>query len=330
MIKLPHCNSKRIKVLSILLLAFVLLTAALSGCHSPGQGSDKDSSSSNHEVPAETEDADALSDAQEKTDLSDAKSSGSQEDEILEADPAPQPQPQPQPQQKAPTAEDVPQQEPQAETPQVTGNGHIVAIDAGHQAHGNSAQEPIGPGASETKAKVASGTSGSVSGLQEYELTLQVSLKLRDELESRGYQVVMIRETNDVDISNAERAEIANTSGAEIFLRIHANGSDDSSVKGALTMAPTSGNPYVSNIAAESQTLANTILDTYCAATGFKKRTVMEVDNMSGINWCTIPVTIVEMGFMSNPEDDARMADEAMQYQMASGIADGVDQYFGQ
>ena len=206
----------------------------------------------------------------------------------------------------------------------------IIAIDAGHQRKGNSAQEPIGPGASATKPKVASGTHGNASGLNEYELTLQVSLQLRDELEARGYEVYMIRTTHDVNISNAERAQMAAAAGADILVRIHANGSDNTSISGALTMAPSNSNPYLTkSVISASQTLSRKIVDSFCAATGAKNQGVMSTDAMSGINWSTIPVSIVEMGYMTNRAEDLKMASASYQAKMVQGFANGIDAYYG-
>ena len=207
---------------------------------------------------------------------------------------------------------------------------HIVGIDPGHQGPNvdMSDLEPLGPGSTEMKAKASTGTQGAFTGLPEYQLNLDISLKLKDILEDRGYEVILTRTDNDTAISNKERAEYVADQGAEVYVRIHANGAESSSASGALTISPSSSNPYIPQLYEESNQLSQCILDSYCQATGFANLGVSYYDNMTGINWSSVPVTIVEMGFMTNEQDDQQMSDPDFQDTMAQGIADGIDSYF--
>ncbi|MBQ2985950.1 MAG: N-acetylmuramoyl-L-alanine amidase [Tyzzerella sp.] len=208
-------------------------------------------------------------------------------------------------------------------------NSAVVVIDPGHQLRGDSAKEPNGPGSSTMKARVTSGATGVATKVAEYVMNLNVSLKLKTELENRGYTVYMTRYTHDVNISNKERAEYATSVEADIAVRIHGNGSSNSSVRGAETYAPSAKNPYVSHLSKASISLSRCIIDAYCQATGFKNRGVFTSDTMTGINWSTVPVTIIELGYMSNAQEDRKMQDETIQNNMVQGIANGIDKYFG-
>ena len=152
-------------------------------------------------------------------------------------------------------------------------------------------------------------------------------IQLKEVLEQRGYQVVLTRESNNVPISCVQRAEVANNLNADVYVRIHANGSENSNAKGAMTICTTPNNPYNASIYGESKALSEAILDKYCEVTGCNKEYVWETDTMSGNNWSQVPVTIVEMGYMSNPEEDVLMQTAEYQQKMVQGIADGIDAY---
>ena len=142
----------------------------------------------------------------------------------------------------------------------------------------------------------------------------------------------MTRDNKESDLSESERAKNVNASGAQILISLHANGGEDSTEKGVEVMAPSYENPYwkdrTGNIK-KSNALADIILQSYCEETGLNAKGLYNVDNQILLNWSKVPSVVLEMGFMSNESDDAYMAEEEHQQEMAEGIADGIDLYFG-
>lgn len=203
-----------------------------------------------------------------------------------------------------------------------------IAIDAGHQARGNFATEPVGPGSSTRKAKVAGGATGVASHVPEYKLTLAVAKKLQKELQNRGYKVYMIRTKNNVNISNKKRAILANKSGSDIYIRLHGDSSNSRNVTGASGLYPSKANKYVSRLSSKSKKLSSCLLNAYCKKTKIRNRGLVTRDDLTGTNWSKIPVSLIEMGFMSNPAEDKKMQNSKFQTKMAKGLADGIDAYF--
>lgn len=202
----------------------------------------------------------------------------------------------------------------------------IICIDPGHQQKGNKNLEPIGPGSSNKKAKVSQGTAGVGSKKAEYEVNLEAANILKEILIKKGYKVIMTRESHDVNISNAERAEISNKANANITIRIHCDSLKDSSKTGATILVPSKESKYTKNIYDESKAFGDILKDNL-KSQNIKVNGVIERNDITGFNWSIVPVVILEMGFMSNFNEDRMLCDKNYQERLMNIVSDAIDNY---
>jgi N-acetylmuramoyl-L-alanine amidase len=200
--------------------------------------------------------------------------------------------------------------------------GYVVVLDPGHQQTPNRDQEPLSPTMSGSKDKVSSGTQGVKTGRPEYEVNLEIGLLLRAYLEELGCTVYMTRTENDVDISNIERAEFALSYSPDAYIRLHCDGSSDSSRKGIGVFVANTGK-HEGSLVGWADLLGQALSD----ATGTNYRGCNASSRYSGLNWATdIPSFLLEMGYMSNSAEDVLLSDPDYQIKICKGIADFVSQ----
>ncbi len=200
----------------------------------------------------------------------------------------------------------------------------VIVVDPGHDARANLSTEPIGPGSATRKILDGGGTRGVVTGIREADLVLDVSLRLRRLLERAGVRVVMTRtRTAGVSAGNIARARIANRAGAALFLRVHADGHPDASVRGSHTLVPALRRGWTDDVHAASRRAGEVVQRELVRATGFPDRGVSERADFTGFNWSDVPVILVETGFMTNPVEDRLLARAALRARIARALCRG-------
>lgn len=196
---------------------------------------------------------------------------------------------------------------------EVQKKGILVGIDPGHL--GRTAQGYVNTGAV------------SINGITEYEFALEVGFLLKEELISRGYDVFMVRESNDrkgYKLTPGDRAIVANEAGCDIVVALHWDSNNDPAHHGYHTI-------YRDNRQSQSYRLALAISDAYgLAVEGYitKLRRPMKRTDLWQLNWAAQPMTFVELGYASHEGDALWLTDSANHPIMVEGIANGIDNYF--
>lgn len=207
--------------------------------------------------------------------------------------------------------------------------GLTVCIDPGHGILTKKVKktEPLAPGSKVMKAATASGTTGVVTKVTEESLNLTVSLKLKKVLADKGAKVIMVRETHTCNMTNVERTDFWNKSGADLTIRIHANGSDSRKASGVLMMVP--GDKYIKDkdLLLKSAKAGEYIMEGVLKNTKTKSAGTIKSTDLTGFNWSKIPVMLLEMGFMTNPEEDRLLNSDSYQNKIVTGIVEGVEKY---
>ena len=196
--------------------------------------------------------------------------------------------------------------------------GLVIVIDPGHQAETDETEETLFPGATVGKPRCTSGAVGVDINTKEYEVTLEIALATKAYLEACGASVILTRETNDVNLSNQERADIAVAASPDIFIRIHADSVPDSEVSGVIAYVPDSGN-YIET----DKKLADSLGTLVAEAQGIEYLGCFSTNAYTGLNYSTSVKSVqLVVGFLSNSEDEARLNDDSNTYEIAAAIAE--------
>lgn len=198
-----------------------------------------------------------------------------------------------------------------------------VVIDPGHGNHSNLEKEKQSPDSDIMKIKDGGGAEGVVTKVPEYEVNMKVAVKLKDLLEKNNFNVIMTKTTHSESPGNIERANVGNDNNADLEIRIHCDSSDNANAYGASMLVPEKLG-YASNISDISRQYGEVILDSLVNTCGMKNRGIMPRNDMTGFNWSKVPVVLVEMGFMSNPNEDRMLSDDEYQNKLAQGLCNGI------
>ncbi|MDR0840275.1 MAG: N-acetylmuramoyl-L-alanine amidase [Christensenellaceae bacterium] len=217
---------------------------------------------------------------------------------------------------------------PTPETEDLPLLGRRIGIDPGHQRKEDLELEPMLPGSNRTKARMSRGALGVKTGVPEYHITLLIAQKLQAMLLNSGATVVLTRDTNDVVISNRERAQLMNDAQVDIWIRLHCDASSSSRNNGAHMLVPSRA--VNTSIYKPSLALGRAVLDQFCQATGAAQGSVSAQLTQTGFNWSVAPVIALEMGYLSNAEDDVRLNRDSYQQACAAGIYNGIVQYYAE
>jgi N-acetylmuramoyl-L-alanine amidase len=123
---------------------------------------------------------------------------------------------------------------------------------------------------------------------------------------------------------NVARAQFCNRRHAALMLRIHADGSTDTSKRGLSTLYPAFHRGWTDDIYASSLRAARLVQRSTVAATGARDLGLVQRSDLTGFNWSNVPAILVETGFMSNPSERRLLQSSAYQWKVAHGFTAGV------
>lgn len=203
-----------------------------------------------------------------------------------------------------------------------------IVIDPGHSTSNSNERELNSPDSKEMKLKDTSGATGINSNIPEYIITHGIALKLEQILKSEGFNVIITKTKPSTKLSNIERTEIANKNNANLMIRIHCDGVDSPNAHGASMLVPEVKGYITPELAKESYSYGEKIINSYTEYTGIKNRGIVTRSDLTGFNWSKVPIVLIELGFISNPKEDSYLSNKSNYEKIARGIANGINNCF--